>query len=74
MHQDDQTKATIRIDNNLYQEVKKNFHYGQFSILFRYLFLSLSILIKQKKFRSVIEYLYEGKDLILPGITKDKKI
>lgn len=65
------TKATVRINNELYNTVKKELHYGQFSLLFRNFFLALKIKIKKDKFMDVINFIYGNSSLTLDRITKD---
>ena len=61
-------KVTARIDKDLYEQVQEHFHHGQQTKLFRQIFLSLKSLIADGKFNEVLDYMYKGKQLNLPGI------
>ena len=63
-----ESKVTARIDRDLYNTVQKHFHHGQQTLFFRQIFESLKILIEEDKFDEVLDYLYRGKDLILPNM------
>ncbi len=62
------TKATVRIDNELYKAVRGRFHYGQLSRLFINIFKGIKIKIHQGRFKEVTDYLYGNKPITLPKI------
>jgi len=64
----DECKVTARIDKDLYDQVQDHFHHGQQTKLFRQIFLSLKFIIKSGKLNEVMDYMYKGKSLTLPGI------
>jgi hypothetical protein len=52
----------------LYNQVQEHFHHGQQTKLFRQIFLSLDILIKDGKINDILDYMYKGKELKMPAI------
>jgi hypothetical protein len=65
---DYECKVTARVDKDLYDSVQNHFHHGQQTKLFRQIFLSLKSLIASNNFNQVLDYMYKGKPLTLPGI------
>ena len=63
-----ESRITARIDSNLYNKIQSNFHHGQQTKLFRQIFLSLKSIIIGGKLSEVLDYMYKGKPLTLPGI------
>ena len=64
----EECKVTARIDKDLYEQVQEHFHHGQQTKLFRQIFLSLKSIINGGKLNEVLDYMYKGKALTLPGI------
>lgn len=64
----DECKITARINKDLYNQVQSHFHHGQQTRLFRRIFLSLDILIKDGKLNDILDYMYKGKELKMPAI------
>jgi len=69
-YSDPESKVTARVDRELYDYVKEHFHQGQQTNLFRNIFLSLKILIKENRFNEVMDYMYGTDPLILPNPKK----
>ena len=69
---DSESKVTARISRDLYEKVQENFHHGQTTKLFRQIFLSIETLIEDEKFNDVLDYMYRGKELTLPGLKERK--
>ena len=67
-----ESKVTARISRELYEKVQENFHHGQTTKLFRQIFLSIEKMIDDEKFNAVLDYMYRGEDLILPGFKEHK--
>lgn len=66
----EECKVTARIDKDLYDQVQEQFHHGQQTKLFRQIFISLKSLIDSGKLNEVMDYMYKGKSLTLPGMEK----
>ena len=60
------TKATVRIDNQVYDAVVKKLHYGQLTSLIRTIFHSLKILIDRDEFFAIVNYMNGLNELNLP--------
>lgn len=64
------SKATARIDKDVYNAVQANFQHGQQTQFMRMVFDSLKTLIDKKQFNTVVDYMYKGKSLTLPKVEK----
>lgn len=64
----EECKVTARIDKDLYDQVQEHFHHGQQTKLFRQIFISLKAIVDAGKLNEVLDYMYKGKALTLPGI------
>ena len=63
----EQTKLTFRVDQDLYEDVKKKFHYGQLNALWRSVFYAIVTLVASDKGPQIYDFMYKGKDLLLPA-------
>ena len=66
-----QTKMTTLVASDLYERVKKRFHYGQMSQLLRTFIISIDLIIKQGNIVDIIKYMHGKQKLTLP--LKDDK-
>lgn len=64
----EECKVTARIDKDLYEQVQEHFHHGQQTKLFRQIFISLKAIVDAGKLSEVLDYMYKGKALTLPGV------
>jgi len=64
-------KVTARIDEHLYSQIQDHFYHGQQTLFFRNVFKSLKTIIAEDRFNEITDYLYKGKELILPAIEKE---
>lgn len=69
--QEKECKVTARIEESLYNQVKDKFYHGQQTMFFRNIFKSIRIIINEDRFNEINDYLYKGKELILPAIEED---
>ena len=65
------SRITARIDSELYNKIQDNFHHGQQTKFFRNVFKSLEKIIAEDNFDVILDYLYKGKPLTLPGIGEE---
>jgi len=62
---EDVSRCIARIDRDLYERVQSNLHYGQQGQLLRRIYTALDKKINENKFGEVIDFIYNGKDLLL---------
>ena len=70
----DKKQLSVFIEKELYQRVKKHFHYGQFSKLFRNIFESIDQKITKDELLDIVNYIYKEKELILTPVEDDHDI
>jgi len=64
-------KVTARIEESLYDQIQDHFYHGQQTLFFRNVFKSLKVIIEEDRANEITDYLYKGKELILPAIEKE---
>lgn len=70
-HSEVDSKATARIERDLYERVRQHFHYGLQTMLFQNIFESIDEKIQSGNFNEVIDYIYKKGSLTLTPIVKE---
>lgn len=65
------SKATARIERDLYNRVRKQFHYGLQTMMFQNIFESIDKKIEAGEFNDVIDYIYKNGNLELKPVIED---